>query len=138
MAEAAKGLSLRLILRAVLLWMACAAALVLCAALLFVSGALSLSAMGYASSAISFFSALIAARSAAGVQKSARLPCFLVLAPLLTLPPLFVGFLIAGELNGSAVLSTVSFTLVGCLVGILLPRVKRAKKRGGRRPKRFT
>lgn len=138
MAEAAKRFDLRLAFKTVLIWAACAAVLVFCAALLFASGAVSLSAMGYASSAISFLAALIATRSTGKGRTKGRALCFLLTALPLTLLPLLIGFLTAGELDGSSTLSVVSFTLSGCLIGVLLPRGRRGRRKSGGGRRKFT
>ena len=40
---------------------------------------------------------------------------------------MLTGFLIRGRLDGSAVLSVLSFTLTGCVLGSLLPMRKRKR-----------
>ena len=122
--------------RAVCAWAVCAAALLLCGTVLFASDLSSLSALGYASSAISFFAALGAGTAAASDCRERRLLMGFITAACLCALLLLIGFLIQGSFKGSAALSVASFTLAGCLLGAILPRGKKRKRRirpGGRR-----
>ena len=119
--------------RALCAWLICAAALLLCAAVLFASNAAPLSRMGYGSSIVSFFAALGAGLAAAFGRRDRRLPIALLTAGLLVALLLLTGFLIRGRVEPDAVLSVVSFTLTGCVIGALLP--PRRRRRGGFRSK---
>lgn len=114
--------------RSIAAWAVCAASLLLCGAVLYASNAAALSSLGYASSLISFLSA-VGAGAAVSQQKDGRIIKGLITALCLSTLLLLTGFLILGSLDKSAVLSVVSFTLTGCLLGAMLPakRKKRAR-----------
>ena len=112
--------------RALIAWMICASALLLSGSVLYAADGAALSTLGYASSLISFLAAVGAGAAAVSAQKEAQLLKGLVSGLCLTAMLLLTGFLIRGRLQGSAVLSTVSFTLSGCLLGAMLP-VRRRK-----------
>lgn len=132
--EEKRGWSFLFLPRALLAFVICAAALLLCGTVLYAANAASLSTLGYGSSVISFFAALAAGAAAAFDEKKGRALIGIVTGLALSALLLLLGFLIKGRLQGSAVLSVVSFTLTGCLIGALLP-VKR--KRGARfRPRK--
>ena len=130
-----RSLDLRFLPRALCAWLICAAALLLCAAVLYASNAAALSKLGYGSSVISFFAALGAGLAASFGRRDSRLPIGLLTAVCLTALLLLTGFLIRGRLESGAVLSVVSFTVSGCLLGALLHTRKR--RGGGFRPKRI-
>ena len=124
-----KSFDLSFLARAFAAWAICAAALLLSGAVLFASDGASLSSLGYASSLISFLSAVVAGAVSAAPQKEGRLLRALLSALCLSLILLLTGFLIKGRLDGSAVLSVVSFTLTGCALGSMLPAKKRKTAR---------
>lgn len=132
-----KRFDFRFLLRAVLAWLLCAALLLLCAAVFYAADGASLSTMGYAGSAISFLAALAAGAGAAGKEKDRRFFAALLSALLLCAVLLLTGYLIAGRLDRSAVLSVVSFTLSGGFAGALFPGDRR-RRRGREKAKRFT
>ncbi len=136
MSDGEKRFRLRFLLRAILAWLLCAAALLLCVSVFYAADGASLSTMGYASSAISFFAALAAGTCAAGAEREKRYLAVLISAVALCSLLLLVGFLIAGRLDQSAVISVVSFTFAGALVGALLSGGKRKKRKGGRQRKK--
>ena len=115
--------------RAAAAWAVCAAALLLCGAVLYASDTASLSSLGYASSLISFLAAVGAGVASATAQKEGRIPKGLLSALCLCVLLLLTGFLIKGRLEKSAVLSVLSFTLTGCLLGSLLPIGKKKRTR---------
>jgi len=84
--------------------------------------------LGYLSSAISFLASVIAGISATRNGSAARLPAALLTATALVIVLLTIGFLIRGEgMNVSAILSVVSFTYAGLVVGMFLyPKRKRS------------
>ena len=114
--------------RALAAWAVCAVALLLSASVLYASDTASLSSLGYASSLISFLSAIGAGAAASG-PKEGRAFRGLLTGLLLSALLLLTGFLVRGRLEGSAVLSIVSFTLTGCLLGSLLPAKKKKRLR---------
>ena len=103
------------------------AALLLSGAVLYASGAAALSSLGYASSLISFLSAVGAGAAAAMHQKEGRIIKGILSALCLSALLLLTGFLVKGKLNGSAVLSVLSFTLTGSLLGAMLPGKKKKR-----------
>ena len=123
--------------RALAAFLICAVVLLLSAAVLYASGAASLSTLGYASSVISFFSGVGSGAVAALDRKKGRFLIGFSSGLCLSALLLLIGFLIKGMLNGSAVLSVVSFTLSGCIVGSILNMKKRkaARFRPGRKGK---
>ena len=129
------GRDLTFLLRALCAWLICAAALLLCAAVLFASNAAPISRLGYGSSSISFFAALGAGATACAGRKEGRFLTGLLTSCVLIALLLLTGFLIRGHLQSGAVLSMLSFTLTGCMLGALLPAKR--KKRGRVRPKRI-
>lgn len=136
MAEQGKRqINLFFLIRAVGVWCFCSLALLGCAAVLYASDGAKLSTMGYASSCISFLSAVAAGCAAGLKQGRKRLLVGLITGIILTALFLLAGFLAAGKLDGSAVLSMTSFTLSGCLIGALIPlreRKRRSRRRGRR------
>lgn len=138
MSDGEKRFRLRFLLRAILAWLLCAAALLLCVSVFYAADGASLSTMGYASSAISFFAALAAGACAAREEREKRFFAVLISAGVLCFLLLLIGFLIAGRHDRSAVISVVSFTFAGAFVGALLPGGKRKKRKGGRQRRKFT
>ena len=116
------------LIRAVIVWIICTFALLCSAAVLFAGDGVNLSRLGYASSVISFFSALAAGCAAGMKQGRRRFRIGCVTGLCLSAFLLLIGFLAAGRLDGSAVLSAASFTLSGCMVGALIP-LKQGKRR---------
>lgn len=113
--------------RAFAAWAVCAAALLLCGTVLYASDGAALSSLGYASSLISFLAAVGAGAAAASAGKERRLLRGLLSAACLSAVLMLTGFLIKGKLDGSAVLSVLSFTLTGCVLGSMLPMRKRKR-----------
>ena len=122
-------LDFRFLLRALCAWLICAAALLLCAAVLYASNAVPLSKLGCGSSVISFFAAFGAGIAACFQCRDRRLIYGLLSACCLIALLLLAGFLIRGRLEPDSVLSVVSFSLSGCLLGAMLCSKRR---RGGR------
>jgi putative membrane protein (TIGR04086 family) len=89
--------------------------------------------IGYISSAVSFLSAAAAGYNAMRNQKSAGIAAALITATAIVIMLLSVGFLIKGEeMNASSMISLVSFTYAGILVGAIgIP--KKEKSYGKRR-----
>lgn len=125
-----ENLDMRFLLRAVLAWLLSAAALLLLASLIVSKSSLGEGVMGYVSSAISFLAACFAGSAAARRGSRGGLYVGLVSAAALTVALLTVGFIIEGTgIQASAVLSVVSFTFSGCLVGSVFLRGRRTKSR---------
>ncbi len=131
-----RGLDLTFLLRALCSWLICAAALLLFTAALFASNAAPVSRLGWGSSVISFFAALGAGSAACSGRRERRLLIALLSALCLIALLLLTGFLIRGRIDLNAVLSVVSFTITGCLIGALLPAKKRRSGRAGPKKRR--
>ena len=118
----------RTILSALAAW-AISALILLCIASLILSKiSLGEGAMGYVSSALSFLSAVFAG-AALGRAKSGGIiyPALLTAAVLVT-ALLTIGFIVEGaDLQSSGVLSVVSFTFSGCLLGAVLSGGKKTR-----------
>ena len=139
------GGSLRVLLRSLLVWTACAAGLLLTASLILSKMGTGSAMLGYVSSAISFVCAVAAGAYCKEQQGKNGLVQSLILAGVLILLLLTLGFLIRGkDMDASGILSVVSFTAAGCLLGGLFfgkgTRKKRAKHRvfGGDKRRKFT
>lgn len=128
--------SLRLFLRAMLVWIASAVTLCFLAACVIRAHGVSSAAFGYVSSALSFLCAMLAGAVGSGGEK--RMASGLLCGAGLSLVLLTAGFLIAGkDMDPSGILSVLSFTMTGCLAGaILLGGRKRETKRGDFRRKK--
>ena len=106
------------LLRAAAAWMLSAPALLALAAFAAnVTGA-GERCIGYISSAVSFLAAAAAGYNSARNQKTAGIAAALVTTTALVILLLSIGFLIKGEeMNASSIISLVSFTYAGVLVG---------------------
>ncbi|MBR5094974.1 MAG: hypothetical protein IK095_07760 [Oscillospiraceae bacterium] len=123
-----------MLLQAVLLWCATAAILLLLAALLLSRLGTGSSVIGYVSSSISFLSALAAGVCVGREGKQGAMARALVTSGALILLLLTIGVLIAGmETDASGVLSVVTFTISGVLLGAALA----SGGKRGKRPKAF-
>ena len=131
-----KSFDLSFLARAFAAWAVCAAALLLCGTVLYASDGAALSSLGYASSLISFLSAVGAGAAAASSLKERKLLRGLLSALCLSAALFLTGFLIKGKLDGSAVLSMLSFSMTGCVLGSMLP-LKTRKSARFRGRKRF-
>lgn len=87
--------------------------------------------LGYLSSGISFLAAVAAGSAAVRKNPAARLLTALIAATALVIALLTIGLLAEGEeMNASAVLSIVSFTYAGVLLGaVMAPGKKRYGKK---------
>ena len=107
------------LLSGLLWWLAAAVLLILLGGALLARGAIAYSGMGYLCSAMSFAAALIAGigigRRGAGLLRAAVFALALVVLLLL------LGYLLSdGQLSSSGILNVVSFTVSGCLLGVIL------------------
>ncbi|MBR1456300.1 MAG: hypothetical protein IJ594_03960 [Oscillospiraceae bacterium] len=115
-------------LRGLFAWIVCTAVGLILAASLVAKGAVGHSTVGYVSSALSFAAAICAgaaSKSAGGGLGRALLRALATVVVLLTIGSL----LSRGALTSAGILSVVTFTIAGYLVGSVLPL-------RGRRPKR--
>lgn len=124
------------LLSAVVAWILSALVLLTAAAILLHELGCGAGSLGYASSAVSFLSAVCAGAAAAHRRRTGNLYTAAISAAVIVTALLTVGFLIDGvEIDASAVMSVVSFTFAGCMVGaVLLYRPERRGKRYVPRP----
>ena len=114
------------LLNALFGWLAGAVLLLLITTLIANMAGVGERGLGYMSSAISFFAAVAAGISAARRQSAARLPAALIAATALVIVLLTIGFLIRREgMDSSAILSIVSFTYAGVVMGMFINPKKR-------------
>ena len=120
---------LRLLLRSILTWLATALVLLILSAFVLARIGVGSAVLGYVSSGISFFAALAAGIALGRDRRSGLLVRSLLTALILAVILLTAGFLVGDkQINPSAMLSVVSFTFAGTVVGAGLS--------GGRRPAR--
>lgn len=106
------------LLRSMLGWLLSSAALLLISAAIIKGFGLGIASIGYISSAISFLSALIAGILAGRTSENKKLLSGMLCGVLLTALLLLTGFLIKGSgVSSDAMISVVSFTLCGCIMG---------------------
>jgi len=135
--RALKGGFGQTLLKGFLAWMAAAAVLLTAAALLLAKGKIPYHAVGYLCSLMSFLAAAYAAarleRSGGGGLLSA-----LIFSGFLVLLLLTLGYVIGGnKMSPSGIISVVSFTISGCLLGcVLFGRGKSKGKKAALRLKR--
>lgn len=125
--------NLRFLLRALVAWAVSALLLLLIASLIVSKSSIGAGELGYVSSGISFLAAVFAGIFAGRAIKGSGLYTGLLTAALLSVVLLTVGFLIEGPaLESSGVLSIVTFSFSGCLVGSVFfgSRKGRGKKTG--------
>ena len=124
--------SLRLLLRAMGAWALAALVLLPLAALLLSRLPIGSAALGYWSSALSFFAAVCAGLTAGDKRREGSLAACLASGLLLSILLLTVGYLTEGDLDPSGILSVVSFTFAGILMGgLFASRRRKGRKRGG-------
>ena len=117
------------LLSAFAVWLICAFSLLVISSVLLNELGCSEQTLGYASSAISFISALAAGIVASRKRKSGKMYTALLTASVLVTAFLTLGFLIQGsEIQPSAIMSIISFTFSGCLVGGIIPSSFKTKK----------
>ena len=122
-------IDVRYLFRAVIAWSVSALFLLLIGSAIIASAGVGASQVAYFSSAISFLSAFFAGGFAAYESGSFRWPLALLCGVILSVLLLLIGFLIAGnDLAADGIISVVTFTVAGALVGNLF-----APKRTGRR-----
>ncbi len=119
------------LLSAFFYWFLCALILlIICSIILNESGA-SEKGIGYSSSVISFISAVAAGTAAGRKRNAGAFYTAILTAVALIIALLTLGFVINGSLiEPSSVMSVVSFTFSGCLVGVFfLSEIGRKKKK---------
>ena len=122
--------SLRLLLRGMLVWIITALALLLMLSFILARVGTGSEILGYLSSGISFFAALAAGIACGGGKTGNGLLQGMFMALVLILTLLTVGFLASQrQLDPSGVLSVVSFTAAGVLLGNLMSGGKKSARR---------
>lgn len=117
---------------AIVAWAMCAFVLLTVSSVILHETGAAEQSIGYASSAVSFLSAAAAGWAAARKRKKASFYTSLLTGTVIITVLLTVGFLIDGKkLEPSSVMSVISFTFTGCMVGGVL------LYRPGKRPKRL-
>lgn len=108
------------LLSSAFVWLISASILLIISAVILCEIGCTEQSLGYVSSFISFGSALAAGAAAARRRKKKNLYTALLTAAALVIALLTVGFLIDGiEIEASAIMSVVSFTFAGCVVGVI-------------------
>ena len=119
------------ILAGVIVWLAASLLLLPLSAALVYKSELGEASLGYVVSAVSFLSAAIGGIAASKKRGKAAVYTGLIVGCTMTCFALMLGFLIAGSrITADGVLSLVSFTLTGCIVGCILPT---GKTKGGKK-----
>ena len=117
------------ILSAVLAWILSAALLLLISSILLNELGCNEQSLGYVSSLISFLAAVAAGVAAARKRKSGLLYTALITASVIVTALLTLGFLINGpDIEPSAIMSIISFSYSGCLVGMFFYTPSRKRK----------
>ena len=112
---------LRFLIRGILAWIITALTLLAAASIIFSSSYISSEFLGYFSSAISFFSALAAGLAACRRETKGLIYRALLTGAVITILLLSVGFAYEGQnLKPGGILSVVSFTLSGLLLGAVM------------------
>ncbi len=131
--------ALLFLLKAMLIWPAAAVILlILCTAI--ISGFnISASSVAYFSSGISFLSAMSASIAVSAGQTGRKLKYALLTGLVLTVMLLMLGFIVEGrDLSADGVLSVISFTMAGTVVGgVLAPSSKSGKTKKMSKSKRW-
>ena len=121
------------LLSAVFVWLMSALLLLIISSIILNEAGCSEKSLGYVSSLISFLSALAAGIAAGRKRKAGTLYTALLTASVLVTALLTIGFLISGpSIEPSAVMSLISFSFTGCMVGVVFfsnPVQKRKKYR---------
>lgn len=132
-----ENLDMRFLARAGGAWALSAIVLLLIASMIVSRASIGAGTIGYISSAISFLAACFAGASAAQHRADGGIYTGLITAAAISTALLTIGFIVEGaEIEASAVLSVVTFTFSGCLVGsVFLQRNGRKNKKTRFSPK---
>ncbi len=125
--------SLRLLLHAIGIWFLAALVLLTVSAFLLSRIPVGSAVLGYWSSALSFLSAFFAGLKAGDRRQDGSIAACLSAGLLLSILLLTTGFLFGGGLDPSGILSVVSFTFAGVLLGGLAA----GRRRLGRKASAF-
>lgn len=131
--KGAEAIDIRYLLSSLLFWMMCSAIMLPFAALgahIFKCGE---TALAYISSSLSFVSALLAGAKAMHTRKRNAIGTAFVTGVCIIILALTLGFIVAGEkLDAAGILSVVTFTISGSLVGaVFFPGQKKQSRRKG-------
>jgi len=111
----------RFLLSAAFAWLVSALILLLLSSILLNELGCTEKSLGYTSSAISFAAAMIAGMAAGRKRKAGAVYTALLTASAMVTALLTIGFMINGnEIEASAVMSVISFSFAGCLVGVVM------------------
>ena len=120
----------RCLLRAAAVWIIGALLLTVLATFIANAAGLGEGSLGYISSAVSFLAAAAAGFASVYENQTGRLVSALITATVLVILLLTTGFLIkGGELDPSSIMSLVSFTYAGTLLGAVIKPAKTSSKR---------
>lgn len=125
------GGELKFILRGFIVWALSAIILLLVAAIIISKSSVSSGSIGYISSAMSFAAAFLAGILSSKGSKSGLIVKGLILSTALTIVLLTLGYLIGGDgMKSSGILSVVSFTFSGCLLGSVMSSFGKSNSSG--------
>ncbi len=125
------GGELKFILRGFIVWALSAIILLLVAAIIISKSSVSSGSIGYVSSAMSFTAAFLAGILSSKGSKSGLIVKGLILSAALTIVLLTLGYLIGGDgMKSSGILSVVSFTFSGCLLGSVMSSFGKSNSSG--------
>lgn len=111
-------------------WMMCALALLLISSIILYEVGCTEKSLGYVSSGISFVSAAVCGASAGRKRRNGALFTALLTATVLVVALLTVGFLVNGAaISPSAVMSVISFSFTGCMLGAVFFSVPLHRKK---------
>ena len=108
------------LISAFFVWMMCALVLLLISSIILYEVGCTEKSLGYVSSTISFVSAAVSGAAAGRKRKNGALFTALLTASVLVVVLLTIGFLVNGSgISPSAVMSVISFSFTGCMVGVV-------------------
>ena len=116
-----QGFELKFLLRGLISWLISVLILLTIATIIVSKCDISTASIGYISSGLSFLTAFSAGMFALKGNKSGLLVKGMILSSALTIFLLTIGFIIKGDsMNSAGILSVVSFTFSGCLLGCVM------------------
>lgn len=116
------------LLSAMVSWLLCAVLLLTLSSVILNELGCNEQALGYVSSSISFISAACAGAAASRKRKRGIIYTSLLTATVIVISVLTLGFLIDGPaIEPSAIMSIISFTYTGCLLGVYISKPSKTK-----------
>lgn len=123
-----RKLNLGFLLDALVSWLISALVLLLVASFMVNGSFIKAGSLGYISSALSFIAAIFAGMAATKNKENGKIYSALLAAVTIVVILLTIGFMINGaDMEPSGVLSVVTFTFSGCLVGSLIHLNRKTK-----------